>query len=99
VEHVHHAIRAIDPEQDPIHVPGTPVVEHTHRTPGVGTLRREWTPLGMLIERKNGVLEAIEPCCALVWSAPRHPQEEGLEVGFRALRQLNAECHASVGAD
>jgi hypothetical protein len=92
-------MRAIDPEQDAIHVPGTPIVEHAHRTPGVGTLRREWTPLGMLIERKNGVLEAIEPRRALVWSAAHNPTVENLEVGFRALRQLNAECHASVGAD
>ena len=53
----------------------------------------------MLIERKNGVLEAVEPRRALVWSAARDPEKEGLEVGLRALRQLNAECHASVGAD
>ena len=80
-------------------MPSAPIVEHAHRTLGVATLRREWTPLGMLIERKNGVLQAIEPRCALVWSAARNPEVEGLEIGFGAPRQLNAECHASVGAD
>ena len=80
-------------------MPSAPIVEHAHRTLGVGTLRREWTPLGMLIEKKDGVLEAIEPHCALMWSAARHPEVEGFEIGFRALRQFNAECHASVGAD
>jgi len=34
-----------------------------------------------------------------VGSAALHLEVEGLEVGFRALRQFNAECHASVGAE
>ena len=41
----------------------------------------------------------IEPRRALVGSAAFDPEVEGLEVGFRALHQVNAECHASVGAD
>jgi hypothetical protein len=78
-------------------VSSTPKVKHTHWTLGIGTLRRDWTPLRVLIEGENGQLEAIEPHRALVGSAPQDPEEEGPEVGFRALRQLNAECHASVG--
>jgi hypothetical protein len=80
VEYVPHAMRAIDPEQQPIHVPGTPIVEYAHRTLGVATLRREWTPLWMLIERKNGVLEAIEPRCALMRSAPYDPEVQRFEI-------------------
>jgi hypothetical protein len=73
-------MRGIDPEQNPIHPSGTPTVEHAHRPLGVGTLRREWTPLGMLIERENCVLEAIEPRCALMRSAPYDPEVQRFEI-------------------
>ena len=49
----------------------------------------------MLIERKNGPLEAVEPFGTLV-RRPRHdPEVQLFALGFRALRDLNAVCHAS----
>lgn len=50
--------------------------------------------LWMLLERKNRVFETVEPGRALAWRALDQPQIQFLKLNFRALRNLNAVCHA-----
>jgi hypothetical protein len=94
VHNAHDLGGLIDREEDAIDVRTVAVVEDANCLAGVEALRRYPISPWELLERKDRLLEAIEPGHALAWRAFDDPQIQLFELKFGALSKLNAVCHA-----
>jgi hypothetical protein len=99
MQHAYRPRGLVDDEKHSIHVRPSPVEQDANRLRRVETLRRDRTPLPMLVQSENGPLEPIEPGRALVGRPFDDPEIELFQVSLGRPRDLNAESHAYGGAD
>ena len=74
MHHAHDAGAMVDGEEDAVYLRLPAVAEHSNRVVWVDALRRDRTPVGMLIGGENRSLEAVEPACNLLRSGFDDPQ-------------------------
>ena len=84
----------IDCEKHAINMRTATVVEDANRLIRVEAFRRDPASSWVLLERKNRLLETVEPRRALAWRTFDQPQIQLFELDVGALRNLNAVCHA-----
>ena len=88
----------VDGEEHAIDVRAATEIEDANRLIWIETLRHYRASFWIQAQRENRFLETVEPCSALAWRSLDDPQIQFFELGFGALRDLNAECHACAAA-